>query len=77
MGANWNLCPPIWSVEECVQNLHSCTISGSFEMQFSVVRNTLKIDYNTLMSQLSGFEIKSRVIDILKYQLLRYQKIFS
>jgi len=46
-------------------------------MQFLAVRNTLKIDYNTLMAQLSDFEIKSRVIDILKYQLLRYKKIFS
>lgn len=77
LGANWNLCPLVWSVEQCVRNLHSCTFSGSFEMQFSAVRSTLKIDYDTLMPQLYGFEIKSRVIDILEYQLLRYKKIFS
>ena len=77
LGASWNLCPPILSVEECLDQIHSCTIAGSFELQFSAIKNTLRIDYGSLMTDLSNIQTKSRVFEILKYQLERYQKIFG
>lgn len=79
LGANWNLCPPILSVQECVDRIHSCTIAGSFEMQFDAVKHThtLSIDYDGLMDDLADVQINSRVIEILKYQLERYKKIFG
>ena len=79
LGANWNLCPPFLSVEECLENIHSCTIAGSFEMQFEAVKeyDTLKIEYDSFMLDLSNMQLDSRTVEILKYQLKRYEKIFN
>ncbi|MDE6904249.1 MAG: hypothetical protein K2P76_04845 [Lachnospiraceae bacterium] len=79
LGANWNLCPPDLSVQECLDKIQSCSIAGSFEMQFSAVKHThtLSIDYDSLMGDLAVAQINSRVIEILKYQLERYKKIFK
>lgn len=77
--ANWNLSSPSLSVDECLKTVHSCTIAGSFEMQFTAIKdiNALKIDYDSLMSDISCIETNSRTIELLKYQLKRYEKIFK
>lgn len=77
LGANWNLCPPDYSVEECLHEVSSCTIAGSFETQFSAVKNSLFIDYDSLMEDISQIQMPSRAVEILKFQLGRYEKIFS
>ena len=76
LGANWSICPPDLSVSECIEKISSCTIAGSFEVQFSAIKNVLSIDYDSLMKPLLNCGTKSRVTDILIYRLERYRSIF-
>ena len=63
------------SIEENVRRVVSRPFSGSPEVQYSLFKSNIKIDYIGLLNELSK-EKDSFTLDILRYNILKYKELF-
>lgn len=78
---NFTITPPDMEIEEKEDRCFSCTISGSFEKQFTLAQDStgyepFKIDYDRLYALLQTYP-QSIAKDYLEYSLERYEEIFK
>lgn len=81
LAQNFTLTPPDLSIEEKEERCFACTISGSFERQYTLAQEAtgydpFLIDYDRLYEILDSY-LESVAKDYLKYSLDKYQDLFK
>jgi hypothetical protein len=84
LGANYNITPPNYTIDECVHEIATCTISGLPYIQYGsmlqyfynnhMVKYLFKVDIDALLNELSNEpETRNKLILIHQLRELRYK----